>query len=76
MARQITRRQEDPVTTLNRDLAEALFGYRHGRPTISMRTGGVISEMTNGALTPTEGKELFHLGLGALFVAAVIKAAK
>lgn len=60
-------RREHPLITLDRDAAEALFGRRPGRPTISRVVGRAISRTTG--MTVSDGTTLFHGALifGALF---------
>ena len=63
------------IIALNKDIAEALWGWRPGRPTISQRTGEVIADATG--MSPVMGRHLFHgaLGLVALgLLAGVAKA--
>lgn len=64
----------EPLIALNRDVAEILFGWKHGRPTISRRVGGVISQVTG--VTPETGTDLFHLGLFAVGIASIAAWAK
>lgn len=61
----------EPIINLNKDVAEALFGWKQGRPTISRRVGGVISQITG--ISPELGTDLFHLGLFAVAVTAIAK---
>jgi hypothetical protein len=67
---------EHPLWTLNRDVAERLAGPEYGRPTISRRTGRVLSRATG--VSEEDGVNIFHAVLllaGALVgVAAVSRA--
>jgi hypothetical protein len=64
----------EPLIALNKNVAETLFGWKPGRPTISRRIGGAISRVTG--VTPETGTDLFHLGLVAATVASVAALAK
>lgn len=59
------------LISINKDVAEAVFGWKHGRPTISRRVGGVIAQITG--ITPEAGTDLFHLGLFVAGVAVLSK---
>lgn len=57
----MSRAPEGPFLTLDRDLAELLFGRRTGRPTISRRVGEVIGRIIG--VDAATGTALFHAGL-------------
>lgn len=64
-------RRENALIAFDRDVAEALFGRRRGRPTISRRAGAAIGR-TIGVSSNT-GTDIFHFGL---FVGAIVLATK
>ncbi len=53
----------DPITRINKDLAEYVAGHSPGRPTISLRTGRVLSNLTG--LHEDTCVDAFHLLLVA-----------
>jgi hypothetical protein len=57
-------RNESALVRLNRDLAQALFGSRRGRPTISTRAGHAISAFVG--VSPRAGKAAFHAGVAGI----------
>lgn len=72
----VERPGEHPLWTLNRDMAEWIAGPQPGRPTISRRTGRIISRVAG--IPEDQAVDLFHLVLvvgaatGAVLVAAGI----
>lgn len=55
------------LIALDKDVAEGLFGWKSGRPTISRRVGGMIARATG--MSAEAGTDLFHL---ALVIGAVV----
>lgn len=62
----------DPIIAANKDIAETLFGYRHGRPTISRRAGRQIARATGWKVQTSV--DVFHAGLAVLVLAGLAKA--
>lgn len=62
-----------PLIAIDKDIAETLLGRRPGRPTISRRVGGAISDFTNGTLSEQDGTDLFHLLLLLVAAGAAVK---
>ncbi len=62
-------RKLHPMVKLDKDVAEALFGHRKGRPTISARAGHPIGRALR--IGPKAGTDVFH-GIVAVAGAAVV----
>lgn len=62
-------RRLHPIVRLNKDVAEYFAGHSAGRPTISRRTGRIMSDVTG--LHEDTCVDLFHLALGVAAIAVV-----
>lgn len=59
----------ETLFAVNKQIAEDIWGWKPGRPTISRRVGGQISKVSG--VSPQTGTDLFHGVLLIAFVALI-----